>query len=94
MRWAAAVMHRILCSLLKNKLMLCCPVLAVSVSVLGKTWGSDWGPYFHSMSLKCFSVFISSLQMCFTLLLLFIQSLQRYGLLFVLVFQPISVRSF
>lgn len=76
--------HRILCPLLKNKLMFCCPVL-VSVSGLGE-FGE---PNFHSRSVRCLSVFISSLQMCFTSLLLFIQSLKRCGLLFVLVFKLI-----
>lgn len=41
------------------------------------------------MSVRCLSVLIRSLQMCFTLLLLFIQSLKRCALLFVPVFKPI-----
>lgn len=56
---------------------------------LERSRGSGWAPGFHSLSLRCLSVLISSLQMRFTLLLLFIPTLKRCGLLFVLVFKPI-----
>lgn len=87
-RWAAAVIHRILCSLLKNRLMLCSPQLVVSVPVLGEIGGSDWGSHFHSMSVRCLSTHQQPPDLLHFLAAFYSES-KRCDLLFVLVFQPI-----